>query len=126
MFMLNDHIYKALLNRLTSDKFVTLSTRNFYHQHNFYNLLMSSPYTNDSIDSPARFVLLSVKNTRLQRLSLAFCSISTKGQIRIQYARKTKSTNVTHFQLLNYSLYRLLASKIFNLGKYCNYPLTTT
>ena len=40
------HIYKALSNILTSDKFDTFSS-NFYQHHNFYNLLMSSPGKND-------------------------------------------------------------------------------
>ena len=41
------HIYKALSNILTSDKFDTFSS-NFYQHHNyFYNLPMSSSGKND-------------------------------------------------------------------------------
>ena len=67
---LNDHIYKALLNRLTSDKFDTLP-RNFYQHHNFYNLLMSSPSKNDvtyKLKLIVQHALLLVKNTQLQWL----------------------------------------------------------
>ena len=60
----------------------------------------------------------------MQWPSLAFCNFSTKGQIR--YARKTNSHDIFFF---NYwiisSAGSLLTSKIFTLGKYCNYPLTT-
>ena len=39
---LNNHLYKALLNRLASDKnFTDTLSRNFYQHHSFYNLLMS-------------------------------------------------------------------------------------
>ena len=46
MYSCKAHIYKALSNILTSDKFYTFSS-NFYQHHNFYNLLMSSPGEND-------------------------------------------------------------------------------
>ena len=42
---LNNHLYKALLNRLPKNFSDTLS-RNFYQHHSFYNLLMSLPSKN--------------------------------------------------------------------------------
>ena len=88
------HIYKALSNILTSDKFDTFSS-NFYQHQNFYNLLMSSPGKNNvtykSIE-PERVVV----GYDLTRLRFSFPrNFSTKRQIR--YARKTKVHDIFFF-----------------------------
>ena len=45
MYSRKVHIYTALLNIPTSNKFGIFSS-NFYQHHKFYNLLMSSPGKN--------------------------------------------------------------------------------
>ena len=64
------------------------------------------------MDSPVRIVVV-VEFTRLQWLSLAFCNLSTKRQIR--YAKKAKRRGIMEF--ISFSASSLLASKIFTMGK---------
>ena len=79
---LNAHIYKAVLDILTFDRFDSFSS-NCYQYHNFYNLLLSSPgETNLTYESIERVVV----NEDLTRLRFTFLrNFSTKRQIR--YAR---------------------------------------
>ena len=106
----------------------------FYLYHNTYNLLHRCPrpakrcWPMNSIDSViVQRALLSVQEfTRLQWLSLAFCNFTAKKDSTYDVGEKQRGMTLFFNYWIISSAGSLLASKIFTLGKYCNYSMATT